>query len=217
MSKPIPLNRTLPLPPCSKISCCPSVSQRSDARKSPPHLMADASDGGVMLFAEVEKPIGIADRLAALIADPRNPLLVTHSVADIFRARMLAIAWPRRSGLLRENIARRVAIIYYGTNRVRRAERGAGRSRLPWPIRRSLSGSSYPMGHRPGREPHRRRGQDWTPAGQRSGCAACRRDQVGGMCQPGLSPPARREVPEVRAVAVLVVPRPLQTFGAASR
>jgi Transposase DDE domain group 1 len=50
------------------------------------------SDGGVILLAEVEKSIGIADRLAALITDPRNPLLVTHSVADILRARMLAIA-----------------------------------------------------------------------------------------------------------------------------
>ena len=27
-----------------------------------------------------------------MISDPRNPLLVTHSVADILRARMLAIA-----------------------------------------------------------------------------------------------------------------------------
>lgn len=27
-----------------------------------------------------------------MIADPRNPLLVTHSVVDILRARMLAIA-----------------------------------------------------------------------------------------------------------------------------
>jgi hypothetical protein len=50
------------------------------------------SDGGVMLFAAVEKQLGIADRLAPLITDPRNPLLVTHSVADILRARMLAIA-----------------------------------------------------------------------------------------------------------------------------
>jgi hypothetical protein len=50
------------------------------------------SDGGVMLLAAVEKELGIADRLASLIADPRNPLLVTHSVADILRARMLAIA-----------------------------------------------------------------------------------------------------------------------------
>jgi hypothetical protein len=50
------------------------------------------SDGGVMLLAAVERRIGIADCLATLIADPRNQALVTHSVADILRARMLAIA-----------------------------------------------------------------------------------------------------------------------------
>jgi hypothetical protein len=50
------------------------------------------SDGGVMLLAAVERRIGIARRLAALIADPRDPALVRHSVADILRARMLAIA-----------------------------------------------------------------------------------------------------------------------------
>ncbi len=50
------------------------------------------SDGGVMLLAAAERRLGLADRLAGLIADPRNPLLVTHSVADILRARALAIA-----------------------------------------------------------------------------------------------------------------------------
>ena len=50
------------------------------------------SDGGVMLLAAAERRIGMIDRLARLIADPRNPLFVTHSVADILRARMLAIA-----------------------------------------------------------------------------------------------------------------------------
>src|SRR4051794_35713998 len=50
------------------------------------------SDGGVMLLAAAERRLGIADRLARLIADARNPLFVTHSVADILRARMLAIA-----------------------------------------------------------------------------------------------------------------------------
>jgi Transposase DDE domain group 1 len=45
-----------------------------------------------MLLAAAERRIGIAQRLAGLIADPRNPLLVTHSVVDILRARMLAIA-----------------------------------------------------------------------------------------------------------------------------
>jgi len=50
------------------------------------------SDGGVMLLGVAERRLGIADRLAGLIADRRNPLLTTHSVADILRARMLAIA-----------------------------------------------------------------------------------------------------------------------------
>ena len=50
------------------------------------------SDGGVMLLASIETSLGIAARLASLITDPRNPAFVTHSVADILRARMLAIA-----------------------------------------------------------------------------------------------------------------------------
>jgi hypothetical protein len=50
------------------------------------------SDGGVMLLAAVEREMGIAERFAGLIADPRNPAFITHSVADILRARMLAIA-----------------------------------------------------------------------------------------------------------------------------
>jgi hypothetical protein len=50
------------------------------------------SDGGVLLLSAIENEIGIATRLAPLIKDPRNPLLVTHKLADILRARMLAIA-----------------------------------------------------------------------------------------------------------------------------
>lgn len=50
------------------------------------------SDGGVMLLGVIETSMGIATRLASLITDGRNPLLVTHSVTDILRARMLAIA-----------------------------------------------------------------------------------------------------------------------------
>ena len=41
------------------------------------------SDSGVMLLAAAERRIGIAQRLAGLIADRRNPLLVTHSVIAI--------------------------------------------------------------------------------------------------------------------------------------
>ncbi|GBQ79596.1 transposase [Komagataeibacter xylinus NBRC 15237] len=44
------------------------------------------------MLAAAERRIGMADRLARLIADPRNPRRVTHGVADILRARMLAIA-----------------------------------------------------------------------------------------------------------------------------
>jgi hypothetical protein len=50
------------------------------------------SDGGVILLGAVERQLGIADRLARLIPDPRNPLFVTHSIDDILRARILAIA-----------------------------------------------------------------------------------------------------------------------------
>ena len=35
------------------------------------------SDGGVMLLAAAERRIGIAETLAALIADPRDPMLST--------------------------------------------------------------------------------------------------------------------------------------------
>ena len=51
-----------------------------------------SSDGGVLLLGAIETSLGIAARLGRLIQDPRNPRLVTHSVADILRARMLAIA-----------------------------------------------------------------------------------------------------------------------------
>ena len=50
------------------------------------------SDGGVALLALADRRIGIVDRLAALIADRRDPALVTHSLASILRARVLAIA-----------------------------------------------------------------------------------------------------------------------------
>ena len=50
------------------------------------------SDAGVMLLGQAECRLDLADKLAAVIADPRNPLLITHSLASIFRARILAIA-----------------------------------------------------------------------------------------------------------------------------
>jgi hypothetical protein len=56
------------------------------------------SDGGVLLLAAVERDLGIADTLAGLIADPRKQAYVTHSVSDILRARILAIACGYEDG-----------------------------------------------------------------------------------------------------------------------
>ena len=50
------------------------------------------SDGGVLLLAQAERRLGIAERLAACIADPRDQSRVVHDLGDILRARMLAIA-----------------------------------------------------------------------------------------------------------------------------
>ena len=43
-------------------------------------------------LAEAERKLGIAKRLAALFPDGRDPTRVLHALADILRARMLAIA-----------------------------------------------------------------------------------------------------------------------------
>lgn len=53
---------------------------------------AITSDAGVLLLAQAERRMGIVDRLAALIPDRRDPARVTHALADILRARVLAIA-----------------------------------------------------------------------------------------------------------------------------
>src|SRR5215212_6484055 len=50
------------------------------------------SDTGVLLLAEVERRLGIAERLARCIADPRSPERVLHTVAEMIRFRVLLIA-----------------------------------------------------------------------------------------------------------------------------
>ena len=50
------------------------------------------SDGGVLLLSLAERRLNLAERLAGGIADPRDPSRVLHPVADILRARILAIA-----------------------------------------------------------------------------------------------------------------------------
>src|SRR3954470_6534294 len=51
-----------------------------------------SSDGGVMLLAAAERRLGIADKIAAVIPDPRDPARTIHPLPDILRARIFAIA-----------------------------------------------------------------------------------------------------------------------------
>jgi hypothetical protein len=51
-----------------------------------------SSDGGVILLAGADKRLGLIDALAAIIPDHRDPLRITHTLSDILRGRVFAIA-----------------------------------------------------------------------------------------------------------------------------
>ena len=51
-----------------------------------------SSEGGLLVLREVERRLGLADRLAACLKDPRAPEKVVHRLAEIIRFRMLMIA-----------------------------------------------------------------------------------------------------------------------------
>ena len=50
------------------------------------------SDAGVPVLADIERRLGIAERLARCITDPRSPERVHHTVAEMIRFRVLLIA-----------------------------------------------------------------------------------------------------------------------------
>jgi Transposase DDE domain group 1 len=50
------------------------------------------SDAGVLLLADVERRLGLAERLARCLADPRAPGRVHHTLAEMIRFRVLLIA-----------------------------------------------------------------------------------------------------------------------------
>ena len=50
------------------------------------------SDGGGLLLREVDRRLGLVDRLAACIADGRDPSYLIHSVASMLRQRVFGIA-----------------------------------------------------------------------------------------------------------------------------
>ena len=50
------------------------------------------SDAGILLLAAIEQRLGIAERLAECIEDPRAPERVRHGLAEMIRYRALLIA-----------------------------------------------------------------------------------------------------------------------------
>jgi hypothetical protein len=62
----------------------------------PVHITFDAgrltSDGGILLLAEIERHLGIAERLARCLEDPRAPGRARHTLAEMIRFRTLLIA-----------------------------------------------------------------------------------------------------------------------------
>jgi hypothetical protein len=62
----------------------------------PVHVAFDGgrltSDAGVLLLAEIERRLGIAERLARCLTDPRAPERVRHTLAEMIRFRVLLIA-----------------------------------------------------------------------------------------------------------------------------
>ena len=81
---PAEVDLTLPLPGLSPVCGKPIVARFDGGRLS--------SDGGILLLAEVERRLGIADRLARCVEDPRAPDQIVHGLAEMIRFRALAIA-----------------------------------------------------------------------------------------------------------------------------
>ena len=75
---------TLPLPGLSPIEGKEIVARFDGGRLS--------SDGGLVVLREIERPLAVADRLAACINDPRDPGSTVHTLTDIIRFRLLMIS-----------------------------------------------------------------------------------------------------------------------------
>jgi len=74
----------------------PFLPGLSPVQGKPVHVTFDGgrltSDAGVLLLAEVERRLGLAERLARCLTDPRAPERVRHSLVEMIRFRMLLIA-----------------------------------------------------------------------------------------------------------------------------
>jgi hypothetical protein len=73
-------------------SCLPGLSP---VRTKPLEVRFDggavSSDGGLLVFREIEDRLHLADRLASCLNDPRNPAQIEHPLGEIIQFRMLAI------------------------------------------------------------------------------------------------------------------------------
>jgi hypothetical protein len=81
---PAKVESTLPLPGLSPVAGKPITARFDGGQLS--------SDGGLLTLREIEHRLGLAERLAACIDDPRAPGRVQHGVAEILRFRLLMIA-----------------------------------------------------------------------------------------------------------------------------
>jgi hypothetical protein len=74
----------------------PFLPGLSPVRGKPVHVTFDGgrltSDAGVLLLAEIERRLELAERLARCLADPRSPDRVRHTLAEMIRFRVLLIA-----------------------------------------------------------------------------------------------------------------------------
>src|SRR5919206_603170 len=74
----------------------PFLPGLSPVRGKPVHVTFDGgrltSDAGVLLPAEIERRLKLAERLARRLTDPRTPGRVRHTLAEMIRFRVLLIA-----------------------------------------------------------------------------------------------------------------------------
>ncbi|MBI2748783.1 MAG: IS1380 family transposase [Burkholderiales bacterium] len=72
------------------------------------------SDAGVMLLGATDRRLGLINAVARCIADPRDPLLIKHTVVDMLRQRVygLALGWEDLNdhGSLRQDVAMQTAV-----------------------------------------------------------------------------------------------------------
>ena len=74
----------------------PFLPGLSPVAGKPVHVAFDGgrltSDAGVLVLAEIERELGLSDRLARCIEDPRAPARVRQGLAEMIRFRVLMIA-----------------------------------------------------------------------------------------------------------------------------